>query len=38
MASVCKAMGISLETTFTTLNGRPKKIAGGGIPIKELFS
>ncbi len=38
MASVCKAMGISLETTFTTLNGRPKKIAGGGVPIKELFA
>ncbi len=38
MATVCKAMGISLETTMTTGNGRPKKIAGGGAPIKELFS
>lgn len=38
MASVCKALGISLETTYTSRNGRPMKIAGGGAPIKELFA
>lgn len=38
MASVCQALEISLDTTFSTLSGRPKKIAGGGAPIKELFA
>jgi uncharacterized protein (DUF1501 family) len=38
MASVCKALGISLETTFTSRNGRPMKIANGGKVIKELFA
>jgi hypothetical protein len=38
MATVCKALGISLETTYTSRNGRPMKIAGGGAPIPELFS
>ena len=38
MASVCKALGISLETTFTSKNGRPMKIANGGKIIKELFA
>ncbi|MCO6457127.1 MAG: DUF1501 domain-containing protein [Pirellulaceae bacterium] len=38
MASVCKALGISLETTFTSRNGRPMKIADGGKVIRELFS
>jgi hypothetical protein len=38
MASVCKALGISLETTFTSRSGRPMKIANGGKVIKELFS
>ncbi len=38
MASVCKSLGISLETTYTSRSGRPMKIAGGGTPIKELFS
>jgi uncharacterized protein (DUF1501 family) len=37
MASVCKALGISLETTFTSRNGRPMKIANAGKVIKELF-
>jgi uncharacterized protein (DUF1501 family) len=37
MASVCKALGISLETTFTSKSGRPMKIANGGKVIKELF-
>ena len=37
MASVCKALGISLQTTFTSNNGRPMKIANGGRIIRELF-
>jgi hypothetical protein len=31
-------MGISLETTFTAMNGRPMKIANGGKLIKELMA
>jgi uncharacterized protein (DUF1501 family) len=38
MASVCHGLGISLETTFTSRNGRPMKIANSGKIIKELFS
>ena len=38
MASVIKAMGISLDTTFTSNNGRPMKIANSGKVIKELFA
>ena len=38
MASVCKALGISLEQTFTSNNGRPMKIANSGKVIQELFS
>lgn len=38
MATVCKALGISLETTFTSKNGRPMKIANGGKIIRGLFS
>jgi hypothetical protein len=38
MATVCKAIGISLETTFTSNNGRPMKIANSGKVIKELFA
>ncbi len=38
MASVCQAMGISLETTFTSNNGRPMKIANSGKVIQELFA
>ncbi|MCA9156307.1 MAG: DUF1501 domain-containing protein [Planctomycetales bacterium] len=38
MASVCKALGISLETTFTSRSGRPMKIANSGKVIRELFS
>jgi hypothetical protein len=38
MASICKALGISLETTFTSKNGRPMKIANSGKVIKELFA
>jgi uncharacterized protein (DUF1501 family) len=38
MASVCKGLGISLNTTFTSKNGRPMKIANGGKVVKELFA
>jgi uncharacterized protein (DUF1501 family) len=38
MASVLKALGISLETTFTSKNNRPMKIANSGKVIKELFA
>lgn len=38
MASVCQALGISLETTFTSLNGRPMKIANAGKVISDLFA
>ena len=37
MASVCKSLGISLETTFTSRSGRPMKIANSGKVIRELF-
>lgn len=37
MATVCHALGISLETTFTSKNGRPMKIANSGKLIKSLF-
>ncbi|MBA2114798.1 DUF1501 domain-containing protein [Bremerella alba] len=38
MATVCRAMGISLDTTFTSKSGRPMKIANGGKIIKELIA
>ncbi len=38
MATVCHALGISLQTTYTAKNGRPMKIAGGGHVIEELFA
>lgn len=38
MATVCRALGISLETTFTSRNGRPMKIANSGKLIKDLVS
>ena len=38
MATVCQALGISLETTFTSRSGRPMKIANGGKVIRELFA
>ena len=38
MATVCQALGISLQTVYTTKNGRPMKIAGGGQVIGELFA
>jgi len=36
MATVLKGLGVSLETTFTSRNGRPMKIANAGKVIKEL--
>ena len=38
MATVLQSIGISLNTQFTSANGRPMKIAGGGRPIKELLT
>ena len=38
LATVCQAMGISLETTFTSRNGRPMKIANGGKIISGLLA
>ena len=38
MASVCQSLSISLEQTYTSLNGRPMKIANRGTPIAELVS
>lgn len=38
MATVCRGLGISLETTFTSKNGRPMKIANAGKVIKELIA
>ena len=38
MATVCQALGISLDTTFTSRNGRPMKIANHGRLVSELFS
>jgi len=38
MATVCRGLGISTETTFTSKNGRPMKIANGGKIIKDLVS
>ena len=37
MATVCQALGISLATVFTSGNGRPMKIAGGGKAIAGLL-
>ncbi len=37
MASVCKALDISLQTTYTSNNGRPMKIANSGRTISKLF-
>ncbi|MBL8868883.1 MAG: DUF1501 domain-containing protein [Planctomycetaceae bacterium] len=38
MATVCKALGISLETTYTSKNGRPMKIANSGKIINGLLA
>ncbi|MEM9827871.1 MAG: DUF1501 domain-containing protein [Planctomycetota bacterium] len=36
MTTVCKGLGISTDKTFTSKNGRPMKIAGGGKLIGDL--
>ena len=36
MTTVCQGLGISTEVTYTSNNGRPMKIAGGGKIITEL--
>ena len=38
MATVCKGLGISLDTTYTSKSGRPMKIAGGGKIITDLLA
>jgi uncharacterized protein (DUF1501 family) len=38
MATICKALGISLETTYTSKNGRPMKIANSGKIIEGLLA
>ncbi|RMF38262.1 MAG: DUF1501 domain-containing protein [Planctomycetota bacterium] len=38
MATVCKGLGISLETTYQSKNGRPMKIANGGKVIQDLLA
>ena len=38
MATVCKGLGISLETTFQSKSGRPMKIANGGKLIRDLLA
>jgi hypothetical protein len=37
IATLTKAMGMNLDTQFTTPRGRPIKIVDGGQPVKELF-
>ena len=36
--TLLKGLGVSLETTYTSKNNRPMKIANSGKVIKELFS
>ena len=38
MATVCKGLGIGLDTTFMSKNRRPMKIANGGKVISELVA
>lgn len=38
MATVCRALGISLEKTYQSKSGRPMRIANGGKLIAELLS
>jgi len=37
MASICKALDISLQTTYTSNSGRPMKVANSGRTISKLF-
>lgn len=38
MATICKGLGISLETTYQSKSGRPMKIADGGKLISDLLA
>ena len=38
MATVCRGLGISLQTQYTSKNGRPMKIAGGGKVIEGALA
>lgn len=38
MSTICKTLGISLETTFINRSGRPMKIANSGKVIDSLIS
>jgi hypothetical protein len=38
LATVCRALGISLETTFTSRDGRPMKIANSGKVISAVIA
>lgn len=38
MATVCKGLGINLETTYQSKSGRPMKIANGGKVIEDLIA
>ena len=38
MTTVCRGLGISTDKSFTSKNGRPMKIAGGGKVISEIVS
>jgi uncharacterized protein (DUF1501 family) len=38
LATICRALGISLETTFTSRDGRPMKIANGGKVIDAVMA
>ncbi len=37
VATMSKAMGLNLDTIYTTPNGRPSKLIDGGAPVAELF-
>jgi len=37
VATMSKAMGLNLDTIYTTPNGRPSKLIDGGSPVAELF-
>lgn len=37
VATMSKAMGLNLDLSYTTPNGRPSKLIDGGSPIAELF-
>ena len=38
MATACRVLGVSLDTTFTSRDGRPMKIANGGKVINGVLA